>query len=298
MDDLNYHHLLYFFVVAREGGVSRASQLLHVTPATVSIQVRELERALGARLLRKEGRGLVLTETGEEAYRYAETIFSLGRELVDAVRGRPIGQPLLFRVGIKDVMPKLVAYRLIEPTFKLAEPMRLVCLEGDFPRLIADLAVHKLDVILSDTPLDPQFKVRAFSHLLGESEVVIVGSEEHSRRLANGFPDSLDGAAWLLPTENTVLRQSLNLWFEERGIRPRVVGEFADSAMMKTAGKAGLGVFAIPIAISREVKSMYGVESIGRISTVRERFYAISAERRLKHPAVLAISEAARQRIK
>lgn len=169
---------------------------MHVTPATVSIQIRELEKALGVRLFRKAGRGLVLTEMSEAVYRYASEIFAMGRELIDMVRGRPLGQPLLFRVGIKDVMPKVVAYKLIEPTLNMPEQVRLVCREGDFSGLMADLAVHRLDVVLSDTPLDPNLKVRAFSHLLGESEVVILGERKLAQRLKENFPDSLDRAPW------------------------------------------------------------------------------------------------------
>jgi LysR family transcriptional activator of nhaA len=298
MDWLNYHHLLYFWVTAHEGSVSRASEVLHVTPATVSIQIRELEKALSVRLFEKSGRGVALTETGEAVYRYASDIFATGRELVDMVRGRPVGQPLLFRVGIRDVMPKVVAFKLIEPTLQLAEPLRLVCREGDFQALIADLAVHKLDVVLSDTPLDANLRVKAFSHLLGESEVVIVGTRKLAEKLKDNFPHSLDGAPWLLPTDNNVLRRSLDAWFSDHNFRPAIQGEFEDSAMLKIAGKAGVGVFAIAAAIQADVQAMYGVEMIGKIPSIKERFYAISAERRLKHPGVVAISEAARKKLK
>jgi len=298
MDWLNYHHLLYFWVVAHEGSVSRAAEILHVTPATISIQTKELERSLGVELLRKAGRGVELTETGTEVYRYAQEIFSLGRELVDLVRGRPVGKPLLLRVGIKDVMPKLVAYKLIEPTLKMPEQIKLVCREGASAGLFADLAVHKLDVVISDTPLDPSLKVKAFSHLLGESEIVILGERKLAERLRPGFPDSLDGAPWLMPTDNNVLRRSLDLWLADHNYRPQVRGEFEDSAMLKIAGRAGIGIFANVAAIRGEVESMYGVELIGKIPAIKECFYVISAERRIKHPGVLAISEAARKRLK
>lgn len=297
MDWLNYHHLLYFWVVAHEGSVSRASEVMHVTPATVSIQIRELEKAFGVRLFRKAGRGLALTEMGEAVYRYASDIFAMGRELTDMVRGRPLGQPLLFRVGIKDVMPKVVAYKLIEPTLNMPEQVRLVCREGDFSGLMADLAVHRLDVVLSDTPIDPSLKVRAFSHLLGESEVVVLGERKLAQRLKEKFPDSLDRAPWLLPTDNNVLRRSLDLWFADHNFHPVIRGEFEDSAMLKIAGKAGVGVFAVAAAIRAEVEAMYGVELIGKIPSIKERYYAISAERKLKHPGVVAISEAARKRL-
>lgn len=298
MDWLNYHHLLYFWVVAHEGSVSRAAEILHVTPATISIQVKELERSWGVKLLQKSGRGVALTETGAEVYRYAQEIFSLGRELVDMVRGRPLGQPLLLRVGIKDVMPKLVAYKLIEPTLKMSEQLKLVCWEGTTAGLLADLAIHKLDVVISDTPLDPSLKVKAFSHLLGESEVVILGERKLAERLKPDFPDSLDGAPWLLPTDNNVLRRSLDLWLADHNYRPQIRGEFEDSAMLKIAGRAGVGIFATVAATRSEVESMYDVELIGRIPSIKERFYAISAERRIKHPGVLAISEAARKKLK
>lgn len=298
MDGPNYHHLHYFWVVAREGSVTRASALLHVTPATVSIQVRELERTLGVRLLRKSGRGIALTETGEAVFRYASDIFAMGRELIEMIRGQPVGTPLLFRVGIKDAMPKLVAYKLIEPTLKLPQPVRLVCREGSVPQLTAELAIHKLDVILSDTPLDPNLNAKAYSHLLGESEIAILGSRSLVEKWGKAFPDSLHGAPFLLPTTDSVLRRSLDSWFDERRLRPDVRGEFEDSAMLKIAGRAGVGLFAVPAVIRGEVETMYGVQLAGKIPGMKERFYAISAERKLKHPAVMAISEEARQRLR
>ncbi|MCU0877588.1 MAG: transcriptional activator NhaR [Pirellulaceae bacterium] len=298
MDGPNYHHLHYFWVVAREGSVTRASELLHVTPSTVSIQVRELERTLGIRLLRKSGRGVALTETGEAVFRYAGDIFAMGRELMEMVRGQPVGRPLLFRVGIKDAMPKLVAYKLLEPTLKLPEPLRLVCREGSVPQLTAELAIHRLDVILSDTPLDPNVGAKAYSHLLGESEIVILGTKKLVERWGSDFPDSLHGAPFLLPTDDSILRRSLESWFDERRLRPEVRGEFEDSAMLKIAGRAGAGLFAVPAVIRGDVETMYGVELAGKIPGIKERFYAISAERKLKHPAVTAISAAARQRLR
>lgn len=297
MEWLNYHHLLYFWTVAREGSVRRASELLHVTPSTLSIQIRELEQSLGVRLFRKSGRGLALTETGEEVQRYAGDIFSLGQEMLDMVRGRPVGKPLLFRVGVKDVMPKLVAYRLLEPTLCLPESVRLVCHEGDLDHLVADLAVHKLDAVLSDTPLDPGLKVRAYSHLLGESEVVLLGTRKLVEALRKGYPGSLNEAPFLLPTQNTTLRRTLDLWFQEHQIRPDIRGEFHDSAMLKIAGRAGVGVFAVPQVIQAEVRQMYDVELLGTLAGVHERFYALTIERKLKHPAVVAISLSARRKL-
>jgi len=295
VDWLNYHHLLYFWVVAHEGSVSRAGEVLHVTPATVSIQIRELERSLGVQLFRKSGRGLALTDMGEEVYRYANDIFALGRELVDMVKGRPIGRPLLFRVGVKDALSKLVVFKLLEPHFQMTEKTRLVISEGEIAKLVANLSVHKLDVVLSDTQLDPSFKVRAWSHLLGESPVMIMGAKKLIEQYRAGFPGSLNRAPFLLPTEQSVLRRSLDVWFEDNELVPDIRGEFEDSAMLKIAARAGAGLFAAPAVIKNEIQEMYGVEPLGILPDVQERYYALSVERKLKHPAVVAISESARR---
>jgi LysR family transcriptional activator of nhaA len=295
VDWLNYHHLLYFWVVAHEGSVSRAGEVLHVTPATVSIQIRELERSLGVQLFRKSGRGLALTDMGEEVYRYANDIFALGRELVDMVKGRPIGRPLLFRVGVKDALSKLVVFKLLEPHFQMTDKARLVVIESDIARLVANLSVHKLDVVLSDTQLDPSYKVRAWSHLLGESPVVVMGARNLVEKFREGFPGSLNRAPFLLPTEQSVLRRSLDVWFEDNDISPDIRGEFDDSAMLKIAARAGAGLFAAPAVIRNEIQAMYGVEPLGLLPGVQERYYALSVERKLKHPAVVAISESARK---
>lgn len=297
MNWLNYHHLQYFWAVSQEGSVAKASEKLHVTPATISIQLRDLEKSLGIKLFRKAGRGLALTEMGTAVQSYANDIFATGQELLDMVHGRPVGGPILIRVGIKDVMPKLIAYQLLEPTLKMAEEIRISCYEGDVSRLIADLAIHKLDVVLSDTPIDPLIKVRAYSHLLGESEVVFVGTKELAKRVRKDFPTSLNSVPMLLPMKNTVLRRSLDNWFDENQIRPQIRGEFEDSAMMKIMGKAGVGVFPVTEVISEEVQDMYRVELIAKIPGVTERFYALSVERKIKHPAVLAISDVARKKL-
>jgi LysR family transcriptional activator of nhaA len=230
-------------------------------------------------------------------YRYADEIFTLGRELSDAVRGRPTGRPVRFAVGVADQLPKLIAYRLIEPALKLADPVRIVCREDKPERLMADLAVHDLDLVLSDAPLNPSVKVRAFSHLLGECGLTIFGTKALAARYRRGFPRSLDDAPFLLPTENTVLRRSLDQWFAHQGVRPAVKGEFEDSALLKSFGERGIGLFGGPTAIESEIRRQYNVVPLGRLDQVRERFYAISAERRLKHPAVLAISAAAREKL-
>lgn len=289
MDWLNYHHLQNFWLVAREGSVQRASELLHVTPASVSIQVKQLERALKVKLFKKQGRGLVLTEKGEQVAEYAAEIFATGRELLEMVKGQSAGRPQELRVGIRDVMPKLVAFRLLQPALELDPAVRLICREGDMSQLVADLAIHKIDVILTDTALDPIYKVQAYSHRLGESDVVIMGTRELARRYRPGFPASLQGAPFLLPISSTLLRRSLDQWFAGLAISPVVKGEFADSAMLKIAARHGLGLFAVPVTIQEDVTCMYGVHEVGHVAGVKERFYAISVERKLKHPAVIAI---------
>lgn len=289
MDWLNFHHLQNFWLVAREGSVQRASELLHVTPASVSIQVKQLERALKVKLFKKQGRGLVLTEMGEQVAEYAAEIFATGHELLEMVKGQSAGRPQELRVGIRDVMPKLVAFRLLQPALELDESVRLICREGDMSQLVADLAIHKIDVILTDTALDPIYKVQAYSHRLGESDVVIMGTSELASKYRPGFPASLHGAPFLLPTSSTLLRRSLDQWFAGLGIRPTVKGEFADSAMLKIAARHGLGLFAIPVTIQEDVTCIYGMHEVGHVAGVKERFYAISAERKLKHPAVVAI---------
>jgi LysR family transcriptional activator of nhaA len=288
--------LQYFWAVSQDGSVVKASERLHVTPATISIQLRDLEKSLGVKLFRKAGRGLALTEMGIAVQSYANDIFATGQELLDMVNGRPVGGPMVLRVGIKDVMPKLVAYQLLEPTLRMPGDVRLLCHEGDITKLIAELAIHKLDVVLSDTPIDPTMKVRAYSHLLGESDVVLVGVKPLAKKVRSGFPGSLNGAPMLLPMKNSVLRRSLDYWFEENEIRPKIVGEFEDSAMLKIMGKAGVGVFPVASAICNEVEEMYGVEPIATLPNISEKYYALSVERKVKHPAVLAISEVARKK--
>lgn len=295
MDWLNYHHLLYFWVVAREGSVARACEQLHLAQPTISGQLRALEQTLGEKLFARAGRGLVLTEIGRVVYRYAAEIFALGHELTDAVRGRQTGRPIRLVVGITEVLPKLVTYRLLEPALDLPEAVRLICWEGKFDRLLAELAVHALDIVLADTPVPPMFRVRAYSHLLVESGVSLFASPRLAPKYRRGFPRSLHGAPFLLPTDNTTLRRSLGDWFESEGIRALVVGEFEDSALLKAFGQAGCGIFAAPSLIEAEVRRQYGVQVVGRVKSIRERYYAISIERKLTHPAVVAISEMARE---
>ena len=297
MEWLNYNHLFYFWVVAREGSIARACDELLLTQPTISAQLRLLENALGEKLFARAGRNLVLTEVGRVVFRSADEIFALGRELTDTLKGRSPGRPVRFVVGVADVLPKLIAYRLLEPALKMAEPIRVVCREDKSERLLAALAVHELDLVLTDAPISPTVRIRGFNHLLGECGVTIFGAAQVAASYRRGFPRSLQGAPFLLPTDNTTLRRSLDQWFDTQGIRPSVVGEFDDSALLMAFGQTGAGLFAAPSVIEAEVRRQYGVQIIGRLEDVRERFYAISVERKLKHPAVIAISEAARQKL-
>ena len=294
---LNYHHLLYFWTVAREGGISPAAERLRLAHPTISAQVHALERALGEKLFTKQGRRLVLTDVGRVVFGYADEIFGLGRELMDTVKGRPTGQPRRLVVGVADAVPKLIAKRLLEPALQHPDDVRLLCREGKSEGLLRDLASHSLDVVLADAPLPPGSSIRAFNHLLGECGIAFfaVGSMARPRR--RGFPRSLDGAPLLLPSEATALRRNLDQWFDALGVRPRVVAEFDDVALLNVFGQEGLGIFPGPAAIEREVRRQYAVQVVGHVPDVRERFFAISIERRIKHPAVAAICQTARERL-
>lgn len=294
MDWLNYHHLMYFWVVAREGSVAKACKQLHLAQPTISGQIRELEKSLKMALFERTGRNLVLTETGRMVYRYADEIFSLGRELQDALKSQPSGRPLEVIVGVADALPKLIVHRLLEPVLRLPEEVRVTCYDGEPDRLMAQLALHELDLVLSDMPANPRLGLRAFNHLLGECGVTFFGTEDLARKYRKGFPESLHGAPFLLPSANAALRRSLETWFDSLGIRPRVRGEFADSALLEAFGQFGDGLFAAPSVVADDVKRMYHVVAVGHEPSLRERFYAVSVEKRLKHPAVVAISEAAR----
>jgi LysR family transcriptional activator of nhaA len=239
------------------------------------------------------GRSLVLTDAGRDVLRYADEIFSLGHELLDTVRGRRKGS-IRFVVGIADVLPKLIAYRLLQPVLALPEPVRVICREDKAERLLIELAAHSFDLVLTDVPAAPTLRLKVFSHELGECSVSFCATPKLARRHRRGFPRSLDAAPLVLPTDNTALRGSLNRWFEEQAIRPQVMGEFEDSALLKVFAQAGVGIFPIPTAIEIDVRKQYGVQLVGRVDALRERFYAVSLERRLRHPAVVAITEAAR----
>jgi LysR family transcriptional activator of nhaA len=297
MEWLNYHHLLYFWTVAKEGSIARACEKLRLAQPTISGQLRQLEETLGEKLFTKQGRGLVMTEVGQVVYGYADEIFGLGQELQDVLKGRPPGRPLRLMVGISDLIPKLVAYRVLRPALEMPEPVQIVCDEGAPEQLLSELAQHRLDVILSDAPVPPAAPVKAFNHLLGTSTVTLYAAPSLAARYRKNFPVSLNGAPFLVPMQDSSLRRSLEQWFEAEKIRPSLVGEFKDRALMTTFGQAGAGVFAAPGAIEKETREHYRVVPIGRIDSIVERFYAISVERKLKHPAVVTITGAAREQL-
>lgn len=291
---LNYKHLHYFWVVAKEGGVARASERLHLTPQTISGQLGLLEEQLGEALFQRVGRSLELTEAGRLVLSYAEEIFSLGGEMEEMVHNLPASRLQTFKVGIADVIPKSITYHLLAPAMQLAEPIRIICREGPLKSLLAELAVHRLDLVIADGPMPQDVSVRGFNHALGDCGITFFAARARARELAEDFPQSLDGNPMMLPGEATAIRGILMQWLERQRIRPQIVGEFDDSALMKAFGRAGVGVFIAPTVIADEVQQQYGVAPIGQTDEVRDRFYAISVQRKITHPAVAAVTEAAR----
>lgn len=297
MRHLNYNHLLYFWTVAREGSIARAATVLHLTPQTISGQLKLLEEALGERVLQRMGRGLVLTDTGRIVHQYAEEIFTIGDELARRMRARDIGKARTLHVGVVNSIPKLIAYRILEPALLLSEPVRVVCHEADFEKLLGDLAVLRLDLVLSDRPIPTGLSVKAYNHVLGESAVAFFAHKRIAAKYRRRFPRSLEQAPMLLPVNGTALRRSLDDWLQLIGVTPRVVAEFDDSALLKAFGEAGIGIFPAPAAIAKEVEHMYHASRIGTAADVKESYYAVSPERRLKHPAVVEVTEVARARL-
>ncbi|MDZ4800155.1 MAG: transcriptional activator NhaR [Bryobacteraceae bacterium] len=295
MEWLNYHHLLYFWSVAKHGTVAKACKELRLTQPTISAQIRVLEDTLGEQLFVRAGRYLVLTEMGRVVFNYAEDIFSLGRDLMNTVKGRASGKPIRLVVGIADAVPKLLASQLLKPAFSLASATRLVCWEDKLDRLLADLAIHGLDLVIADTPAPPTIKVQAYNHLMGESGVTLFAPAKLAARYRRNFPRSLESAPLLLPTTNAMLRRLLDDWFVRNDIHPTIVGEFEDSATLKAFGQEGHGLFPGPTVLEKEICRQYQVQVVSRVESVKQRFYAITVERRLTHPAVRAIFEGARQ---
>ncbi len=294
MKNLNLKHLRYFWAVASNGSIARASEELHLTPQTISGQLRELEESVGTKLFEKVGRNLALTDTGRVVFSYADEMFRLSAELQDVLAGRAQGSRVTLNVGVAMVVPKLLAYRVLQPVLNLDEPVLLVCNEAPLVDLLADLSVHKLDLILADSPVSPTLNIRAYNHPLGESGITFFARESEARRYRKNFPQSLDAAPMLMPTRSSALRRALELWFERRNVAPSVVAEFEDRALMKAFGEAAAGIFTSPTAVERDVLDKYAVKVVGRTDEVKERFFAISAERKIKHPAVAAITESAR----
>ncbi len=292
---INYKHLHYFWMVAKEGGIARASERLHLTPQTISGQLSLLEDSLGEALFNRVGRNLELTETGRLTLSYADEIFSLGGELEEMLHNLPEDRPLVFKVGVTDVVPKSIAYRLLAPSLQLPESVRIICKEGDINSLMTELAVHKVDLVIADGPIPANINVRGFNHPLGECGVSFFAVPKLAKKLTKDFPESLNGAPMLMPGEMTVVQSRLLKWFDGLHIHPRIVGEFDDSALMKAFGHAGAGVFIAPSAIAEEVEKQYGVIRIGQTDEVIEQFFAISIERKITHPAVSAITETARE---
>lgn len=292
---INFKHLHYFWIVAKQGGIARASETLHLTPQTISGQINLLEDKLGQKLFDRVGRNLELTETGRLVLGYADEIFSLGDDLEETLRNLPENPVQTFKVGIVDVVPKTIAHRLLAPVLEMPEPMRLQCRETSLDTLLAELALHRVDMVIADGPIPPGIDVRGFNHSLGESGISFLATPAIRRDLGPGFPQCLGGAPLLLPSGINRVHDRLLGWLEGLRVYPRIVGEFDDSALMKVFGQAGVGIFVAPTAIAGEVERQYGVESIGSTDAVLEQFYAISLERRISHPAVAAITGAAKQ---
>jgi LysR family transcriptional activator of nhaA len=294
---INYKHLHYFLTVAKEGGVVRASQRLHLTPQTISGQLSLLEDSLGISLFNRTGRHLELTDDGRLVLSYAEEIFSLGSELEEVVNYLPDGRPQAFRVGVVDVVPKSIAHRILEPALQMDEPVRMVCREADLDSLLAELTIHRLDMVLSDRPIPSSISTQGYSHRLGESGVTFLASQLIAEQLKGNFPACLNGAPLLLPSSEHQLRSSIDQWLNKHRIQPRIVAEFDDSALMKAFGKEGAGIFIVPSAIKNEVVDQYQVMVIGDASEVKESFFAISIERKVMHPVSAEILERAREQL-
>ena len=297
MQRINYQHLFYFWHVVTAGSITAACEKLHLAQPTISGQLTVFEQAIGEKLFYKQGRKLQLTDTGRIVFHYAEEIFALGRDLGNTLKGLPTGRALRLSIGIADALPKLVVYRLMQPVFQLPEPVQIYCYEDKVERLLSDITLQRIDLVLSDTPLTSSSNANIFNHLLGESAVTVFANSELAAIYRPNFPRSLCGAPFLLPTNNTALRRSLDQWFDNENIRPNIQAEIEDSALIKTFGKGGMGLFVAPTIVEAEIKRQYMVETVGSIESVKESFYAITVRRKLKHPAVTAILDNARDNL-
>jgi len=295
MEWLNYHHLYYFWVVGRTGSVAAASRELRLTHPTISAQIHQLEDIIGEKLFRRAGRGLALTDVGHVAFRYANDIFGLGREFMDVVKRRSTPQVMRLAIGVTDVLPKSIVQRLLEPVLRMEGPLRLICREDrSLTDFLGELSMHALDLVLADAPAGVGSPLRLFNHLLGDCGTTIYGSARVAASLRRRFPRSLDGARFLVPGVNAALRREIEQWFDTQGIRPQVVAEVDDSCLLQVLAASGHGVFAGPSAMASDARAQYGLRPVGTIPTLRQRFYAISVERRLRHPGAVAICQNAR----
>lgn len=297
MEWLNYHHLLYFWSVAKHGTVAKASEDLRLTQPTISAQIRALEDTLGEKLFLRSGKYLVLTEMGHVAFRYAEDIFSLGQDFMSTIKSRSVSRPVRLVVGIADAVPKQFASHLLKSTFKPSQSIRIVCLADKLNQLVADLSIHRLDLVIADSMVPPNINVHIYSHLMGESGVTLFATAKLAARFRGRFPKSLERAPFLLPTSHATLRQLLDEWFVLKNLHPIVVGEFDDSGTLQAFSREGYGIFPGVTVMEKEICRQYQVQIVGRPESVKRRFYALTVERRLKHPTVLAIVESARQKL-
>ena len=297
MDWLNYHHLLYFWSVAKHGTMTKACEELRLAQPTISGQIGQLENTLGEKLFIRTGRRLALTEMGQLVFKYAEDIFSTGQELMNTVKGQANGHPARLVVGISDAVPKPLATQLLKSALKLYRPTRLICQEDKFRQLLTDLMAHRSDLVIADTPTPSSVKEHTYSHPLGESGVTLFATSKLATQYRRGFPQSLTGAPLLLPTSNAVLRRLVDQWLVNHGLRPNLVGEFDDSATLKAFGQDGYGIFPGVSVIEKEICRQYRVQVVGQLDNLKQHFYAITVERRLKHPAVLALVRSARQEL-
>ncbi len=292
MTNLNFKHLRYFWMVAKTGSIARASEQLYLSPQSISGQLGELENSLGVQLLKKVGRGLALTDMGRKIFSYADEIFALGNELLEVTQNQSHKKSIPFRVGITDSVAKSVAYKALEPVLQIDEPPRLICHEGKLAALLSELSVNQLDLVIADRPMPTNINVRAHNHLLGESKLAIFASQLLINQTAKPFPAMLHNAPFLMPGEDFTFQTKLITWFESQKVYPNIVGEFDDGALLKSFGQAGAGFFAAPVAIANYICQQYHVEQVGHIDSISDQLYAITTERRLTHPAVMAIVKA------
>ncbi|PHS22336.1 MAG: transcriptional activator NhaR [Methylophaga sp.] len=290
---VNYKHLHYFWTVAKEGGIARASERLHITPQTISGQLSLLEEYFGVELFNKVGRHLEITEIGKQVLNYADEIFSLGNELEQMIRQLPADRPQLFRVGVVDVVPKSIAHKILQPALQMSESTRMICREADLDTLLAELTLHRLDLVIADRTIPPTVSTRGFSHKLGQCAISFFATDKLQKQLVGDFPHCLNGAPILLPSSGNQLRENLDQWLNKQHVYPRIVAEFDDSALMKAFGQQGVGIFMAPTAIQDEVRQQYKVNSIGQTNELTEDFYAISVEKRILNPIISAIIESA-----